>query len=247
MKGPRAFKVASALSLFTSGLCADNSTNTTSASEPTLLSDGNLDLGIAADAYEKAVAFVSTLTNAQKITIITGGDLTDDNATWTALNTKDGAAGINQNFFVSGFTAPSSLAMTWNPTLFRENFYALGQEFYDAGANLIDGPVSSPMGRVVYGGRNPEGYGPDPYLNGVAVGLGVEGMNAAGVVTGARHYLFNEQETNRSSTNRYSSNVDDKTTREVYLWPFADGVKSGCKLRSIYDCFYYSELILTNI
>ncbi|KAK6217998.1 hypothetical protein LQW54_003056 [Pestalotiopsis sp. IQ-011] len=228
MKGPRAFSVASALSLFTTGLCANSTTNTTSsASDPTLLSDGNLNLGVAADAYEKAVAFVSTLTNAQKISIITGEDLTDDNATWTALKSKDGAAGINMNFFVSGFTAPSALAMTWNRTLFRENFAALGQEFYDAGSNLIDGPVSSPMGRVVYGGRNPEGYGPDPYLNGICVGLGVEGMNSAGVITGARHYLFNEQETNRSSTSRYSSNVDDKTTREVYLWPFADGVKSG--------------------
>ncbi|KAH8202201.1 hypothetical protein TruAng_003676 [Truncatella angustata] len=228
MKGPRALSVASALSFFTSGLCASNSTNTTSsASSPVLLADGTVDLGIAAEAYEKAVTFVSSLTNAQKISIITGQSITDDNATWTPLVTKDGAVGVNMNFFVSGFTTPAALAMTWNRTLFLENFAAVGQEFYDSGANLIDGPVSSPMGRVVYGGRNSEGFASDPYLNGVAMGQAVTGMNSAGVITAGRHFLFNEQETNRSSTNRYSSNVDDKTTREVYLWPFADGVKSG--------------------
>lgn len=230
MRGPRALGVASALSFFTSGLCASNSTNTTSSTtQSSLLANGNIDLGIAATAYEKAVAFVSGLTNSQKIALITGQDIDDGNVTWTALSTKDGSVGINMNFFVSGFTSPAALVMTWNRTLYEENFAALGQEFYDAGSNLIDGPVSSPMGRVVYGGRNGEGFAPDPYLNGIAMGRAISGMNSAGVVTAGRHFLFNEQESNRSSTNRYSSNVDDKTTREVYLWPFADAVKSGSK------------------
>lgn len=230
MKGPRALSVASALSFFTSGLCASNSTNaTTSASSATLLADGTVDLGVAAEAYEKAVTFISSLTNAQKISIITGQSIDDDNATWTALVSKNGAVGVNMNYFVSGFTTPQALAMTWNRTLFLENFAAIGEEFYAIGASLLYGPVSSPLGRVAYGGRNGEGFATDPYLNGIVMGQAVEGTNGAGIVTTGRHFLFNEQETNRSSTIRYSSNVNDKTTREVYLWPFADAVKSGSK------------------
>ncbi|KAF5877125.1 putative beta-glucosidase d protein [Botrytis fragariae] len=227
MKGHKVLSVASALSFFTVGLCASNSTTTTSTSSSGLLADGNVNLGAASDAYEKAVTFISSLTNAQKIAIITGQSINDDNATWTPLVTKNGAVGINMNFFVSGFSTPQALTMTWNRTLFLENFSALGKEFYAVGASLIDGPVSSPMGRVAYGGRNGEGFAPDPYLNGIAMGQAIAGINSGGVITAGRHFLFNEQETNRTTTDRYSSNVDDKTTREVYLWPFADAVKSG--------------------
>jgi beta-glucosidase len=40
----------------------------------------------------------------------------------------------------------------------------------------------------------------------------------------------NEQETNRTATTpagRSNSIVDDRTMHEIYLWPWADGVKSG--------------------
>lgn len=59
------------------------------------------------------------------------------------------------------------------------------------------------------------------------MGKAVEGMNAAGVVTVGRHFLLNEQETNRSSSTHYSSNADDKTIHELYLWPFVDAVRAG--------------------
>lgn len=168
------------------------------------------------------------LTNSQKISIINGESLSG-NVTWTALQNKDGAAGINNQFFASGFSMPNGLITTWNKTLFEEHFNAVGQEFYDDGYNLINAAVSSPLGRVPKGGRQPEGFSPDPYLNGIAMGKSVAGMQAAGVIAAGRHFLFNEQETNRSSsvTTRYSSNADDKTLHEVYAWPFYDGIKAG--------------------
>jgi beta-glucosidase len=230
MKASPAFGALSVFSLITGVLtAATNSSLFTSNTTLALLADGNVNLGIASDAYEKAKAFVATLTNSQKISIITGSSITDDNATWTALTSKNGGSGINMNFYVSGFLLPGALTMTWNRTAFQSHFKALGDEFYDAGYNLIYGPVSSPSGRVVYGGRVAEGFSPDPYLNGIALGDSVTSLNSAGVIAVGRHFLFNEQETNRSSTIRYSANVDDKTTREVYLWSFADGVKAGCE------------------
>lgn len=71
------------------------------------------------------------------------------------------------------------------------------------------------------------------YLTGMVMSKAIPGMNSAGVVAGGRHFLLNEQETNRSSsissttTEVYTSNADDKTIHELYLWPFQDGVKAG--------------------
>ncbi|KAJ4114731.1 hypothetical protein NW768_011285 [Fusarium equiseti] len=184
------------------------------------------------NAYEEAKSFVAKLNNTEKITIITGGSL-DGNNSWTALNAKDGVSGINFQFYVSGFTMANALAMSWNRDLIRRQFKAVGQEFYDMGYNLIDGPEPGPLGRTPFGGRTPETFSADPYLSGIAMSEAITGMNSAGVIAGGRHFLLNEQETNRSSgtsdstSEVYSSNADDKTIHELYAWPFADGVKAG--------------------
>ncbi|XEV01614.1 hypothetical protein FSHL1_006901 [Fusarium sambucinum] len=184
------------------------------------------------NAHEEAKSFVAKLNNTEKITIITGGSLSGNN-NWTALNAKDGVSGINFQFYVSGFTMANALAMSWNRDLIQRQFKAVGQEFYDMGYNLIDGPEPGPLGRTPFGGRTPETFSADPYLSGVAMGEAIAGMNSAGVIAGGRHFLLNEQETNRSSgtsdstSEVYSSNADDKTIHELYAWPFADGVKAG--------------------
>lgn len=98
-----------------------------------------VDLGITAEAYQKAVAFVSGLTNAQKVSIITGTDISDSNATWTAYSSADGGSGVNKQFFVSGFSAPAALTMTWDRQLIADQFKAIGEEFY--GVSRIRAPV----------------------------------------------------------------------------------------------------------
>ena len=61
------------------------------------------------------------------------------------------------------------------------------------------------------------------------------GHQAAGVQTSTKHFIGNEQETMRSDTvmpdgtivDAVSSNIDDRTLHELYLWPFADALKAG--------------------
>ncbi|KAL1591747.1 hypothetical protein SLS60_011746 [Paraconiothyrium brasiliense] len=62
----------------------------------------------------------------------------------------------------------------------------------------------------------------------------IRGHQDAGVQACAKHYIGNEQETHRSTTDlndtelaAVSSNIDDRTLHEVYLWPFANAVKAG--------------------
>ncbi|KAM0715730.1 hypothetical protein Q7P37_009230 [Cladosporium fusiforme] len=194
---------------------------------PSLLSSGSVDLGAYQDAYQKAEALISKLSIAEKVSVITGGSVNGTDFTWNALENKDGFAGVNSHYYVSGFPMGNALAMTWDRQHALDEAKASGHEFYLMGYNLINGPVASPLGRTPYGGRLPEGFSPNPYLTGAFMGKAVEGMNSAGVVTVGRHLLMNEQETNRSSSTHYSSNANDKTIHELYLWPFADAVRAG--------------------
>jgi len=91
------------------------------------------------------------------------------------------------------------------------------------------------MGRHAQGGRNWEGFGPDPYLAGHAMDASVMGIESQGVQTCSKHFIGNEQETQRirdvsangTITEALSSNIDDRTLHELYLWPFADAVRAG--------------------
>lgn len=65
----------------------------------------------------------------------------------------------------------------------------------------------------------------------------IQGIQSAGVMTSAKHYIAYEQEHFRelSDASSYgfniaepdSANLDDVTMHELYLWPFADGVRAG--------------------
>lgn len=112
-------------------------------------------------------------------------------------------------------------------------------------------PVVGPLGRHPLGGRNWEGFGVDPYLAGAAMDSSVRSIQRSGVQVCAKHYIGNEQETQRSDTLQngldtaaISSNIDDRTLHEAYLWPFADVVKAGVlsvmcsynRLNETYSC-----------
>lgn len=191
-----------------------------------LLSDGYLDLGIYADAYEKAVAFVDTLNVTQKVDIITGTDIDS----FPTLIKKDGVGGLVYHYYVSGFVLPNALAMTWDRNHVNKMYKALGDEFFGMGYNIVNAPQPGPMGRTPWSGRLMAAFTPDPYLNGMALAQSVEGLRDAKMIAHGKHFLLNEQETNRSSMSggsAYSANADDKTTHEIYSWAFADGIKSG--------------------
>ncbi|KAF2104302.1 family 3 glycoside hydrolase, partial [Rhizodiscina lignyota] len=72
---------------------------------------------------------------------------------------------------------------------------------------------------------NWEGFSVDPYLTGIAMEETIIGVQSTGVQACAKHWLANEQETQRTSTydlfgntvtEAVSSNVDDRTLHELY-------------------------------
>jgi beta-glucosidase len=101
---------------------------------------------------------------------------------------------------------------------------------------VSDRPVAGPLGRSAYAGRNWEGFSPDPYLTGVAMEETINGIQKAGVQATAKHFIGNEQETQRNPSydkngnivqEAVSSNIDDRTLHELYLWPFANAVRAN--------------------
>lgn len=60
------------------------------------------------------------------------------------------------------------------------------------------------------------------------------GLQDAGIIATAKHYILNEQEHFRqtgesagTSLPPMTSNIDDRTLHEIYLWPFAEAVRAG--------------------
>lgn len=62
----------------------------------------------------------------------------------------------------------------------------MGNEFRKKGVHLLLGPVVGPIGRIVEGGRNWEGYSTDPYLSGALVYETVRGIQSAGVAASTK-------------------------------------------------------------
>lgn len=148
---------------------------------------------------------------------------------------QDSPLGVRFADYVSAFPAGGTIAASWDRGEFYRRGYEMGTEHRGKGVDVQLGPVVGPLGRNPKGGRNWEGFSPDPVLSGVAVAETVRGIQDAGVIACTKHYILNEQEHFRSPGNfedlgfvdAISSNVDDKTLHELYLWPFADAVRAG--------------------
>ncbi|THZ08588.1 putative beta-glucosidase [Aureobasidium pullulans] len=212
------------------------------------------------DALQKAKSWVANLTLEEKVGLLTGepkgpciGNIAPiPRVGFPGLCLQDGPLSIRQATFASVFPAGLTAASSWDRDLIRQRGEYLGAEFRDKGAHVALAPVAGPLGRSADAGRGWEGFSPDPYLTGVAMEETIEALQEAGVQACAKHWIGNEQETQRnptlSPTNKtieaVSANIDDRTMHELYMWPFANAVKAGVssmmcsynRLNSSYAC-----------
>jgi len=94
---------------------------------------------------------------------------------------QDGPAAIRQADYASVFPAGLTVAASWDKDLAHKRAYDMATEFKDKGAHILLGPVAGPLGRSGYGGRNWEGFSPDPYLTGVLFAESIVGIQETGV------------------------------------------------------------------
>lgn len=106
---------------------------------------------------------------------------------------QDSPLGIRFADYVSAFSSGQTVAATFDRNLIYRRGKAMGEENKIKGVDVLLGPVAGPIGRVAEGGRNWEGFSPDPYLTGVAIAETIKGIQDAGVIACAKHYIGNEQ------------------------------------------------------
>ncbi|KAB5576312.1 glycoside hydrolase superfamily [Coniochaeta sp. 2T2.1] len=190
--------------------------------------------GAWAAAYSQANAALAKISQQDKINLVTGigwnkGPCVGNTSPigsigYPQLCLQDGPLGIRFGTGATAFTPGIQAASTWDVDLIRQRGQYMGAEAKGCGIHVLLGPVGGPLGKLAPGGRNWEGFGPDPYLTGISMAVTTEGMQSAGIQATAKHFIGNEQELNRETM---SSNIDDRTMHELYLWPFADAVHSN--------------------
>ncbi|KAL4966347.1 beta-glucosidase [Aspergillus stella-maris] len=192
-----------------------------------------------AEAYQKAQNVVRNLTLAEKVNLTTGtgifmGPCAGQTGSVPRLGIPnlclhDSPLGVRNTDHNTAFPPGITVGATFDKDLMYERGVALGEEARGKGVNVLLGPSVGPMGRKPRGGRNWEGFGFDPALQGIAAAGTIRGMQSTGAIACIKHLVGNEQEMHRMSsvvTQGYSSNIDDRTLHEFYLWPFAEGVRA---------------------
>ncbi|RBP97436.1 glycosyl hydrolase [Bifidobacterium aemilianum] len=119
------------------------------------------------------------------------------------------------------FPPTAGLASSWNPELTEQVGQAMGEECVQEKVAVILGPGVN-IKRSPLGGRNFEYWSEDPVLTGHQAAELVKGVQAQGIGTSVKHFAANNQETERL---RSSSDMDERTLREIYLPAFEYIVK----------------------
>ena len=183
-----------------------------------------------AEAHEKAKAKVKEFTVEEKLNLIFGTQnmqkKTEDGGCVGAIDPvegkfggiclQDGPAGVRFSTSTQSWQAGINTAATFNKTLMYEVGKAQGKEFREKGVNVALTPAMN-IQRSPQGGRLWECFGDDPFLSGEAATQVIKGVQSNGVIACAKHYIGNDQETDRQFT---SSNIKEQAYYEIYFEPF---------------------------
>ena len=180
------------------------------------------------DRIEK---LISELTLEEKVSILSGSSAWHTTAVprlnIPRVKMTDGPIGARGDS-VSGatsacFPSASCLSSTWDKEIVEEIATAIGMEAKSKDADVLLGPTIN-LHRHPLGGRHFECYSEDPILTGELATSYVKGVQSVGVSACLKHFVGNDTEYQRHFV---SSNIDERTLRELYLLPFEMGVKAG--------------------
>ncbi|MEN8191414.1 MAG: glycoside hydrolase family 3 C-terminal domain-containing protein [Bacteroidota bacterium] len=148
----------------------------------------------------------------------------------TALT--DGPAGINKSAapegvkdytYTTAFPTSTCLAATWNSELAEEVGKAFGNELLEYDYDLVLAPALN-LHRNPKCGRNFEYYSEDPFLSGKITASMVNGLQDNGVGATLKHFVANNQESNRR---KYNAVISQRALREIYLRGFEIAVRES--------------------
>ena len=131
--------------------------------------------------------------------------------------------GLNESIKAVCFPAGCALASSFDRKLAGKMGETIGQECQAEDISTILGPAVN-IKRSPLCGRNFEYYSEDPYAASEMSSAFIRGVQSKNVGTSVKHFLANNQEKRRMTN---SSDVDERTLREIYMVPFEGAVKNG--------------------
>jgi beta-glucosidase len=190
---------------------------------------------LAKDAVvsERVEKLIDDLTLDEKAALVAGIDLWHgpgvDRLGIPPLKVTDGPSGARGEQWSgrpsANFPCGTALGATWNTGLVNEVGKRLGVETKRKQAHALLAPTVN-IHRHPLAGRNFECYSEDPYLSARMAVAYITGVQSEGVSCTVKHFVANDSEFERMTI---SSEVDERTLREISLIPFEAAV---CEART---------------
>jgi beta-glucosidase len=149
-----------------------------------------------------------------------------------SLKMSDGPMGVHDYGLTTAYPAGIALAASWDRDLAHRVGVSMGKDARARGVHFILGPGMN-IYRAPMNGRNFEYFGEDPYLASRMAVSFIEGIQGQRVVAVAKHFTANNSEFARMTL---SSDVDERTLREIYLPAFEASVKEA-KVGAVMDAY----------
>ena len=130
---------------------------------------------------------------------------------------------INNSIEAICFPSGGTTACSFDRDLLYRLGDLLGEECQSENVAVLLGPAIN-IKRSPLDGRNFEYFSEDPYLTGELASMYIKGVQSHQVGTSLKHFACNNQETRRMTV---SSEVDERTLREIYLAGFEKAVKEA--------------------
>ena len=200
---------------------------------------------------------ISQMTLDEKISMLAGADLWHSVAVprlgipqFKTTDGPNGARGAFGSMSTPSVATPVGIALgaTWNPALIEKVGNVLADELKAKGSHILLAPTVN-IHRTPIAGRNFECYSEDPFLSGMMASAYIKGIQDKGVGACIKHFIANDQEYERFSI---SSEVDERTLREIYLEPFRIAIRNSNpwavmssynRVNGVYACEYDHSLL----
>lgn len=157
---------------------------------------------------------------------------------------------VNESIKAVCFPAGCATAASFDRALLTTLGEAIGDSCQAERLSVVLGPAVN-IKRSPLCGRNFEYFSEDPYLAGEMAAAHIKGVQSRNVGTSLKHYAANSQEHRRMSS---SSEVDERTLREIYLAAFETPVREAkpwtvmCSYNKINGTFASeNRLLMTDI
>jgi beta-glucosidase len=149
-----------------------------------------------------------------------------------ALKMSDGPMGVHDYGLTTAYPAGIALAASWDVDLAHRFGAAMGEDARARGVHFILAPGMN-IYRAPMNGRNFEYFGEDAFLASRMAVNEIKGMQEQRVIATAKHFAGNNSEFARMTL---SSDIDERTLREIYLPAFEASVKEA-KVGAVMDAY----------